>query len=72
MGILLFLAAVACLLAGVYFCMTPMQRLKYRMRVRSSFSGAGRCRECGDRAESRNFPFCSEEHAEKNASSTAW
>lgn len=71
-GILLAAAIVGGLLS-LYFRMSPMARLNYWMRVRASFSGgAGRCRECGNRALSSAYPFCSEEHADKHEATTAW
>lgn len=71
-GILL-LAAVVSTLAWLYFRMSPLQRAAYWMNVRASLpGGAGRCRECGDLAESRAYPYCSEEHADRYEASTAW
>ena len=71
MGILL-LAAVAATLAWFYFRMSPIQRLNYWMRVRASLPGGNRCRECGNRAESRAYPFCSVEHETQHTATTAW
>lgn len=71
-GILLVLVVAACPLVWLYVRMTPMQRLAYRMSVRASLPGGPRCRECGNRAQSADFPFCSDEHADQHAASTAW
>lgn len=67
------LVSIASALAFIYFSMSTVQRLNYRMSIRANLRrDPERCRSCGERTLSPDYPFCSVEHQDKHASATAW